>query len=89
MNRIQSPQKANGAWSISVDNYDYQERIAIMQDSHIPESEAFKLLDKLKWQAAIDRMKSMPKHIKQVEVRVPKREPIFDRKTMATGEHDE
>lgn len=72
-----------------IDRYDREERIAIMQDSHITESEAIKLLEKPKWQAAIDRMKSKPRPKKQVEVRVPKREPIFDRKTMATGEHDE
>lgn len=68
-----------------IDNYAVQERIAIMQDSHITEKEALKLIESMKWKEVIDRMKSHPKPKKQVELKVPHIAPMLDRKSMAGG----
>jgi len=71
-----------------MDNYDREERIAIMQDSHISEKEALNLINMQEWQEKIDRMKSHPKPKKQVELKVPHIAPMLDRKSMAGGIDD-
>lgn len=56
-----------------------------MQDSHISESEAIKLINMQEWQAKIDRMKSQKMPPKQVELKAPRTAPMVDRKSMAGG----
>lgn len=77
------------------DSYERDERIAIRQfDSHMPEKMAIELTDaeckKNELTQRVENLKNLKRdHARPAELKIPRHEPIIDRKSMAAGDYED